>query len=212
MESCSVRRPSPQAWVLTLWLLGLTVPISISTNNKYSFGVCFTKQCSIRFKAHMRGTYLFDLNSVPNYRNERKNYLEEVPREIPLLLLSWLARAPADLVLLRQVRKSVKSWKNLLVMQVCKTWLNYTNDNFIWKALFLRKWPLQNPNLPVTSWKRFYRSRLDRMQSSCSTFLHPIENCHKHDDCPLFWQNLPVGQTKHERYCNKCDRTVYSGT
>eukprot|EP00029_Vermamoeba_vermiformis_P003559 TRINITY_DN14103_c0_g1_i1.p1 TRINITY_DN14103_c0_g1~~TRINITY_DN14103_c0_g1_i1.p1 ORF type:complete len:585 (-),score=34.51 TRINITY_DN14103_c0_g1_i1:244-1998(-) len=167
-----------------------------SENKKYSLGVCFTKHSAVRFKTQLRGPYLFDLKSIPDYRSVRTNILEQVPREIPLLLLSWMARIPEELVLLRQV---------------CKTWLKYTNDNYIWKTLFLRKWPLQNPNLPIASWKKFYRSRLDQMQPSSHNFLHPIENCSKHDDCPLFWQKLPAGQNKHERHCDKCDRTVYSG-
>jgi hypothetical protein len=167
----------------------------LTKDKKYSPGVCFTKNSAVRFKFQARGPFVFDLSRIPNHRNVRLNYLEQVPREIPLLLLSWLVDKPVDVIRLRQV---------------CKTWLKYSNDNFIWKAMFLKRWPGQNPNLPVASWKRFYRARLDQSQSSSNNFLHPIENCAKHDDCPLFWQNLPQGQTKNERYCNKCDRTVYS--
>lgn len=57
-------------------------------------GVCFTKESLVHFKTNFNGPFKFDLNSIPNYRNDNSNYFELLPDEVMESFLQYTARFP----------------------------------------------------------------------------------------------------------------------
>jgi regulatory protein YycH of two-component signal transduction system YycFG len=57
-------------------------------------GVCFTKQSAVHFKTNFHGPFVFDVKSIPNYRNDTTNYFDTLPNEVIAMLFQYTAKFP----------------------------------------------------------------------------------------------------------------------
>jgi hypothetical protein len=162
-------------------------------------GVSFTNNSRVSFTINNNGPFLFDTSSFPNYRNDQTPYISQLPDEIVAACLNFAVRTPVETLEMRLVSK--KFSKQALANQ-------------IWKSLFMQAWSLQNPNLKLRSWHNLFKSRKLSMRASQGPFApasHPIENCEFEFQCPLMWENLlDRRQNQNERFCDKCQKMVYS--
>jgi hypothetical protein len=52
-------------------------------------GVSFKKNSGVEFEVNMIGPFKFDVNSVPNYRNDKTDRLQTIPKEVIANILSY---------------------------------------------------------------------------------------------------------------------------
>jgi hypothetical protein len=107
-------------------------------------GVSFTNKSEVSFTVNMAGPFKFDLQSIPNYRNEKTDRMSTVPAEIVAGILSYAATKPIVALEMRYVNKAFSQ---------------IACENQIWKPLFLAKWPMQNSKLKLKSWLTLYKRR-----------------------------------------------------
>lgn len=162
-------------------------------------GVSFKKNSGVEFEVNMIGPFKFDVNSVPNYRNDKTDRLQTIPKEVIANILSY------------STYPKFSSTNHSFAVQlqlVSKRIKEAARDNEVWRHLFRRNWPTAYTDLKVKSWMsmyqaRFHVARFDAYDS------HPIENCEFEFQCPIMWEELITTNNEAERFCDKCQKTVY---
>jgi hypothetical protein len=163
-------------------------------------GVTFSKNSDVSFSVNFIGPFAFDTSTILDYRHDKNCYIDQLPSEILAVILSQ--SIAGQLSSLKQQQSVCRSWSQLLA-----------NDNSVWSRIFLERWPHQNPNLKIKSWKKFYADRAKAVRGQAEYNTIPIENCVFQFQCPLVWSMLePVSNEATTRYCNKCEKQVYRVT
>jgi hypothetical protein len=149
-------------------------------------------------------------------------YMEELPDEILQLIINATVHGTRDI--------------SLRFSRLSKRFRNAANTNEVWKNLFLRRWPSQNPNLKLKSWRSLYRARVELKRQGRK--LRPIENCEFQFQCPMVIERLaPLKVGPNEKggeilsdgfpdfsayqtinpfkehksfHCSKCEKDVYA--
>jgi hypothetical protein len=52
-------------------------------------GVSFKKNSGVEFEVNMIGPFKFDVNSLPNFRNDKTDRLQTIPKEVIANILSY---------------------------------------------------------------------------------------------------------------------------
>jgi hypothetical protein len=157
-------------------------------------GVSFAKHSQVAFTVNFTGPFKFDANSIPNYREKQNSYISDMPNDVFAIIAGLSVISVAQAFEIRTVSK-----------KFAEVYLG----NSVWKALYLKNYNTQNPDLKIKSWFKFFKRRANEI----ITREESIENCGFEFECPLIWSNLqPSQNSPTERYCNKCEKTVYKVT
>ncbi len=130
-------------------------------------GVSFSNDSEVKFSVNFTGPFKFDVNSVPDYRNDRACRFGAAPTEIIAQILYWAAETPMQAAEWRTVSHQKKLSQNefstnfliFAYLQLSKKMNEAASHNILWRALYLQKFPNQNSNLKIKSWMNFYKRR-----------------------------------------------------
>jgi hypothetical protein len=149
-------------------------------------------------------------------------YMEELPLELLQVIINASVHRAHDI--------------SLRFARISKKLRNAADTNEVWRTLFLKRWPNQNRNLKLKSWRSLYKARVELRRKGRQ--LRPIENCEFQFQCPMVIERLaPVRVGPNEKggeiladgfpefsayhtlnpykvhksfHCSKCDKEVYT--
>jgi hypothetical protein len=158
-------------------------------------GVSFSRDSKVVFRANLTGPFKFNPSTIPNHRGDKQDRISKLPKEILVDVFTYAAVTPLQVAEMRRVSKRFSE---------------LAADNAVWRKLFLQRWPNQNKQLQLKSWVTLYKRRSAVEKPTKGEFepIH-IENCNLEFTCPLLWENLKNTSNHDERFCNKCQKTVY---
>lgn len=71
-------------------------------------GVSFAQKAAANFSINFKGPFLFDTNSIPNYRADTENRMTNIPPELVAMCLSFAASSPGAVLEYRLVRTYIR--------------------------------------------------------------------------------------------------------